>query len=485
VVAFAVLPMLAASSGAVQAAEDDEASPPEAAVPQPPPKAELQPGPAVASDRVAAPAEPYIEHLGPETFPGRLRGLYGGSLWLEPTFHGLQWPRNTRTGLGVSGQVWVDSGYEMIKRDLPTAPDSAMYLQQGRAVLRFTPAYVNGNFFIQGQAEIVGNLCQTASVTNQACNAGTFSTDDLWLRVGQRDLWDIQVGRFLGWEIYHLGMGLDPYTLERMGAHMVGVDWPATSNPRFDVPAIYGVNTLQERATDGLAVGNAALHAYLADGLRVEVLGRIGTDKLIKVDANEDVPSTYRGGRATAIYDIGWFKLKAGAEYQKRTPTTQVVDVQAAQKKDSVEELVQWGAGGSAQFVIDPIVEFGLSAAYGDQSYTDSTGNGLGNSGSLARSHKTTSVGGFANLRPADGWLVGTGAHWTTDEDGYRATDSKANDYSNHLQGFLALQYLLAKQLYIKAVVAYAKAKLQPSDLNAPVWNNTMYSGRIRLMYLY
>ena len=73
--------------------------------------------------------------------------------------------------------------------------------------------------------------------------------------------------------------------------------------------------------------------------------------------------------------------------------------------------------------------------------------------------------------------------------------NSNANDYTTHLQGFGALQYLLARQLYIKAVFAYAQAKFQPSDITVPVWNNDMYSGklgpiplpsiRIRLMYLY
>lgn len=484
-IAFTLLPMLAVLGGAAQAAEQDEPYAPEEPAAPPPPKAEPQSPPPVTAHEAPATSAPYIEHTGPETFPGRSRGLYGGSLWLEPTFHGLQWPRNTRTGLGVSGQLWLDSGYEMIKRDLPAAPNSTMYFQQGRGVLRVTPAYVNGNFFIQGQAELVGNLCQTGNVANQVCNAGTFSTDDLWVRFGQWDRWDVKVGRFQAWEIYHLGMGLDSYTFERMGAHMVGSDWPATTNPRFEVPGPYGVSYLRERPTDGLAVGYGAVHAYINESLRVELLGKLGTDKLAKGDPSEDVPATYRGGRLAAIFDIGWFKLKAGGEYQTRTPTTQVVDVQTAQKKDPVEELVQWGAGGSAQFVIDPIVEFGLSGAYGTQSYTDATGNAFDSADTLVKSYKTMSVGGFANLRVADDWLVGAGAHWTTLEDDYRATDSQANDYSAHLQCFVAVQYLLARQLYIKAVGAYANAKLQPSDINSPIWNNAMYSGRIRLMYLY
>ena len=266
---------------------------------------------------------------------------------------------------------------------------------------------------------------------NTVCNAGTFTADDLWIRVGQRNLWDVKVGRFEGWEVYHLGMGLDPYTLERMGARMFGADSPAS--PRLDAPAIYRVGYLQGRPTDGLAVGYAALHAYFLESLRVELLGKLGTDNYVKDNSTGDTPSTYFGGRLAAIFDMGWFKLKGGGEYQKRTPMSQNVD--NGLKKDSTEELVQWGAGGSAQFVIDPIVEFGVSAAYGDQSYTDATGNVFGSAETLAKSYTTMSVGGFLNGRFADGWLAGVGANWTTQEDGYRADGSNANDYITHLQG--------------------------------------------------
>ena len=220
--------------------------------------------------------EAHFERLGPETFPGRLRGLYGGSLWLEPSFHGLQWPQNTRSGVGVSGTFWTDSGYEMIKRDFPSLPDSGMYFQQGRGQLRVTPAYVRGRFFIQGQVELVGNLCQTANVTNVVCSAGTFTTDDLWIRVGEWNRWDLKLGRFEAWEVYHLGMGMDPYTFERLGAGMFGLAGPA--NPKLEAPSLYGVNYLHDRPTDGLAVGYAALHLYPTEYLRFELLAKLGTD---------------------------------------------------------------------------------------------------------------------------------------------------------------------------------------------------------------
>ncbi len=102
--------------------------------PQPPPPG-TPPIPATVVSTGVAPAPqtlaPYIEHLGPESFPGRLRGLYGGSLWLEPTFDGLQWPYMSHTGVGVSGWFWLNTGYETIKRNLQQLPNSALLLRAG------------------------------------------------------------------------------------------------------------------------------------------------------------------------------------------------------------------------------------------------------------------------------------------------------------------------------------------------------------------
>ena len=480
--ALVVLSALLTLGGAAQAAPDDEPSPP-AELPAPK-AAEVEPSTGTVTTSAQATAtqetEPYIEHLGPETFPGRSRGLEGGSLWLEPSFHGLQWPHNARTGLGVSGQLWIDSGYETIRRDVVDVANSTMYFQQGRGLLRVTPAYVRGRFFIQGQAELVGNLCQTASTTNTVCNTGTFSTDDLWLRVGKWNRWDVKVGRFEGWEVYHLGLGMESSTFERMGAGMFGAASISNApNPPLEVPSLYAVNYLHDRPTNGLAVGNVALHAYPTESLRVEFLARLGADNYQANKATGTTAATYLGGRPTVIFDVGWFKFKAGLEYLKRTPVMQAVGGDPV-KKDPVESMVQKGAGASVQFVIDPTVEFGLNAAIGSQTQTDTMAKEVPDN-----SYTTKSVGGFANLRLADGWLAGVGANWTEQLDSFLATGSTTNNYTSQLQGFAAFQYLLAGQLYIKAVLGYAQAIFQPSDPLIATWNNVMYSGRIRLMYLY
>jgi hypothetical protein len=432
--------------------------------------------------RGAAGAEPddpavLLEHMGPDTFPGRLRGLRGGSLWLEPSFHGLQWPQNRQTGLGVSAQFWADSGYETINRSAQQLLNSKMFFEQGRALLRLTPAYVRGRFFLQGQVELVGNTCQAAN--NVCLNTGTFSTDDLWVRLGEWNRWDVKVGRFEAWEVYHLGMGMDPYSLERLGAGMFGVDTLTT--PRLEAPSFYGVNYLHDRPSEGLAVGYAALHLYPSDWFRLELLAKLGNDNYRVDNSTGTTPFNYIGGRPTAVVDVGWLKLKVAGEYEQRTPTTQTVQPGTPpEKKDPVARRVQKGVGASLQFVVDPVIEFGVNAALGNQHDTNPFGMEV-----PENSFTTKSVGSFANVRLADLWLAGIGINWTTQTDLFLATGSNDNDFTAHLQSFAALQYLVAGQLYVKAVFGLARADFLPSDASVAEWRNYMYSGRIRLTYFY
>jgi len=474
--AFAVLSTLFGAGGAAGAEPDD----PDPDVEAPPsPKAEpraavVEPG---GTAPVGQPAPPFLEHVGPETFPGRTRGLRGGSLWMEPSFHGLQWPQNRQTGLGVSGQVWLDSGYEAINRGTEQLLNSNMLFEQGRALLRLTPAYVNGRFFLQGQVELVGNTCQAA---NSVCvNTGTFTTDDLWIRFGEWNRWDIKVGRFEAWEVYHLGMGMEQYTLERLGAGMFGVD--TLSTPRLEAPTVYGVNYLHDRPSEGLAVGDAALHVYPSDSFRLELLAKFGNDNYRVDNSTGTTPFNYLGGRPTAILDVGWLKLKVAGEYQQRTPTTQTIEPSMPpHKKDPVAKRTQKGVGAALQFVFDRVIEVGFNGAIGIQHDTNAFGMEI-----PENSFTTKSIGAFANIKPAELWLIGLGINWTAQTDRFLATNSTDNDFTAQLQGFGALQYAIAGQLYVKGVISLARADFLPSDTTVNEWRNYMVSGRIRLMYLY
>jgi len=476
--ALTTLPALLALGGTANAEAPDEADADteagaDATQPAAQPKAAAT---ATVSETTAQAPAPFFEHMGPETFPGRLRGIYGGSLWLEPDFQGLQWPQNTRTGLGVSADFWIDSGKSVIQRGTQQLPNSDLLFQQGRALLRLTPAYVSGRFFAQAQVELVGNLCQ--ATTTICLTTGTFATDDLWVRFGAWNAWDVKVGRFEAWEVYHTGMGMELYTLERRGAGMFGVDTFTT--PKLEAPSFYGVNYLHDRPSDGLAVGYAALHLYPTEYLRFELLGKLGNDNYRADNATGDTPWNYAGGRPTLIFDVGWFKFRLAGEYQQRTATTQTLDPGMLGKKDPVPKRVQKGAGASIQFVINPVVEFGVNAAIGKQEDVDAFARPV-----LENSYTTKSVGGFANLRLAERWLTGVGVNWTTQTDTYLATGSTLNDFTAQLQSFAALQYRPLGQLYVKAVFGYARADFLPSDLAVAEWHNHMYSGRIRLLYIY
>ena len=135
----------------------------------------------------------------------------------------------------------------------------------GPVLLRITPTYAfSDGLFIQGQVELVGTLDQSLRATD----FGGADTDDLLLRVGKWNSWDFQVGRFEGWEVFHLGMGLDQNTFERAGA--VGRRLSS-----FGI-SFYGLTDNQFRPA-GRGGQHAAIHLYPLPYLRFELLGMAGT----------------------------------------------------------------------------------------------------------------------------------------------------------------------------------------------------------------
>jgi hypothetical protein len=386
-----------------------------------------------------------IQRLPASAYPtDPVRGIYGGSLWR--TFNGLQWPYYPKTGIGVSGYVWFDTGYEHIARGggASTDPNITYFVQQGRMVLRVTPTWSDGRWFVQGQAELVGEHDQSAGPPLQP------AVDDLWVKVGQWNNFDFQIGRFMGWEIYHFGMGLDLYTLERQGATDV------SPNTASLYPAIYGVTTEMYYPQ---SVGQAALHFYPTPWLRFEWQGRYGQEGSFNT----------AGTRPVGIVDFGVVKFKFGAEYQHQSPQNPAPNVN-----------VDWGAGAALQFVLDPVMEFGLNAAYGNTYSTNAT-NGLENPQATTY---TMSYGGFLNARLMQDLLAGLGLDYTYLQD--KRFDPNLGRYedSSQWQGFVALQYLLLKHLFIKGVAGYALAFFNP-NLGSPTWENHMVSGRVRLEYLF
>jgi hypothetical protein len=385
-----------------------------------------------------------------------LRGIKFGSLWL--TFHGLQWPYmpyiadGEKFVIGISGWAWVDNSYQKFG---PSSTDPSfnadnfkLWKAQSRMLLRVTPTYaIDREHFIQGQVELVGTGDQTIARNV----AGGADTDDLWVRVGKWNRWDLQVGRFEGWEVFHLGMGLDFNTFERTGA-------VANSNPGI---AFYGLTDNQFRP--GGAVGNAAWHYYPLPFLRFELLGMAGS-------FSGPVYAT----RPVAILDFGWVKLKVGTEYQKMVANNTATDN---------TELTSKGVGGALQFVLAPHIEFGVNAAQGTVLNVGRTGV-LDGEGSYTR----TSLGAFANVSNGDPrhpliFGVGSLMTWTDDQNGI---EPNPVDHYWLYQGFVAAQYVLYDAFFIKLVGGYSKGHWSTAGNDPRIeFDNEVYSARLRFSFYF
>jgi hypothetical protein len=423
-------------------AQDPFAGPdaaPGAAAAPPPAAAPPAPAPAAAPEDAGL-----VERLPPSAYPEwKTRGIPGGSLAFSGNMHGMPWPYYPRTGIGVSGYAWVDTGYETVDRGQVSQPGIKYLVSQGRAVLRLTPTYSAGTFYLQGQAELVANKDQTLAQPNVA------DVDDLWVRIGQWKQWDLQLGRFEAFEVYHFGMGMDLNTLERDGA----VDQVRAP------PDVYGLKTVTYRQN---GIGNVAFHVYPSSALRFEVLGQFGFDAATSIDTV--------GARPAVVFDLGWLKLKGEGDLRKQFPVF----------SNSKESRFQRGGAAAAQFVFDPFVEFGFNFAYGltDHYNPLNTTDPNATMGDFDTAGSTTDLdfGGFVNFRPIRGLVVGAGGNLNTQ------TDQQDGKFT-HLQTFGAVQMEVLQHLYVKLVGAYAQAHIAPGGVAS--WDNTMISGRVRLMYLF
>ncbi|MES1165634.1 MAG: hypothetical protein ABUR63_07755 [Verrucomicrobiota bacterium] len=471
-----------AKSGAEPEASEEESAD-EAVEPAESSGAAKTPKPASVAE---PPAEPtgsglVVERLPPSAFPSwTKRGIVGGSLWLDPSFHGMQWPYYPKTGIGLSGSVWADNSYQKIYRE-ERFPRTDYWVHEARAALRVTPTYTSGEFFVQGQVELIGNYNEKLQPQDAP------DTDDLWLRFGHWKHWDIQVGRFEAFALHHFGMGLDVNTVERKGALDESMKLPVDFN--YATTMFYRPN----------GPGNVALHLHFWEGekglptIRGELLGQYGY---------EDVSDAI-GVRPALIVDFGIVKVKVGTEHKWRRPRdTQVqtimtprVDGNGAPVIDpmSGSQIIDLSyvhtrnekyydrclAAGTVQLVLFPWVEAGVQGAYCMSDHTTQMGGT-----DINGSYTQWTAGGFANLRPLPDVVLGGGAN-LTDWTNLRQNDLGRFGHQTNFVAFGAIQYLLYQQLYVKLVGAYEKAKKEDLEGGTTQVTNTMMSARIRLMYLF
>lgn len=446
-------------------------APPAPAPVAPVPPAPPEPPPTTTATNTSSERELAVSLVGVEQLPGSAypetytRGIKYGSLWL--TFHGQQWPYmpalNDKPGtrIGLSGSFWNDLSNARINADESLSgamgvKDQNRWTTQTRGVFRVTPVYNHGEgWFAQGSAEVVvqGDMRPDTAL------GGTVNTDDAWVRIGKWGLFDVQFGRFQGWEIAnHYGMALDQNTLERQGAVI-----PTLARKPTDG---YGLTYFWDR--QNFLLGGYAAHVYPTDYLRGELLAHVGAG-----------PSNNAGNpyqmdiRPSAVFDIGWVKLKAGYEYGKAQP----------QDKTQKVEDSKNGWGVAAQFVFNPWVEFGGSFARGYQDILDQNGNP-----DLTGSNTVQTFGGFVNVSPNYEPLVfGFGAFWNHYEN-FRIDQNLGEhfgevDTNEQTQIFGAVQYTVWERVFFKFVVAHAENTVE--DFNAGIYTNKALSGRFRVMLLY
>ncbi len=350
---------------------------------------------------------------------------------------GLQSPLRD-DGVHLGGDIWIDTGYQSTHRELESEPDLHFWLMKGRFMLDVTATYTwRERFFVQAKGQIL-------AFVEDIRNNQFLDTDDAWVRFGMWDLWDIQIGRFEKWRVYHKGEGFERDTLEHLGA--------------FDGPRMYEVNYAFYRQ-DGF--GQVAAHLYPLSWLRFELGSVFGNE----------MGFNSVGVRPAGIVDFGWLRVKLAGEYRRLEH----------QEEGRKEWETRRGIGGSVAFYYDEPhrvvrVQVGLNAAYG---YIDKV-NPFGEVDERG-SPDTLSLGGFLNVGL---WSAVVGFGYNHTIQGDRQHRETIESRFVHKQLFASLRHhIFVRRLTAKLVFSWAEADLRPAVGNQRL--NEMYSIRLRMAMVF
>jgi len=378
------------------------------------PAAALAEEPAPAAPAAAQPADPRIAFWGSEPGrPGEETDSYTVPTWAPSG------------PLRLSGYTWYDVGYLSRKNTQSGTYDQSANYAQGRLVLGVQYRRDFGALFAEARAQFVAMENEYTKSQYEP------HTQDAFLRVGTRT-WDLQVGRFLGWEPYYRGIGFDRYSAEEAGA----LGGPAMH--RLEVAAGYSDEP-----------GQVAAHWYPTDWAAFELAGVYG----------QQAEQNKRGVRPVLALRRYGFLLMGG--YERFTETPQ-------QDNNKAEQTTQ-GFMGRLQYTWNGLT-VGANAAQVAIDSTQIDGE--------VDANKTLDGKTFGGFLEANVWntVLGAGYHFTQD-------DLKKGDHDKHHQAFVAAQYNLPIQgLSVKGVLGFSRAQLEDADANL-AYENDLTSFRVRLRY--
>lgn len=325
-----------------------------------------------------------------------------------------------------SGNFWVDTGYMSRTNAQPGQYNQAANYMGGRFVLGADYKREFEGFFAKAKVELVGFESEYAGSRYEP------HTQDAYVMFGGKR-WDVQVGRFLAWEVYHRGQGIELYTAEEAGA--------------LGAPSLYWLDFTRGHKNEA---GQAAVHFYPLDFLAVELAGVYGQESNQNNLGIRPVVSLKQWGA----------ELIAGYEFLKQAPQTDADKTQTTSQGTSARlQYKRSFVSAGAEFAWATIESIGI--------------DGLIDSG---KSLDKITFGGFANL-DFGRHSIGLGYHRTNQTN-------QRTEHITHDQGFVSyLVELPIKGLTAKAVYGIARGHVTDKEANFVPWDNWMQSVRVRLRY--
>lgn len=363
--------------------------------------------------------------------------------------NGFVAPQTEHT-LAWHGGLEADTAYATYSFENVAARPQGFYDMRGRFVVgptveyRFKSDGTPTKWFVAARGELVAWLRET--------NSYQINADDVYGQFGYKGLWDLKLGRFRTWRVYHKGAGFDLYTLEDVGACRVSIAVTGscsleTGGDAFG-PHTYEVNNIYYREPSG----RAALHIYPTPWSGIELTGTLG---------NNGVANTL-GGRAAALVHFDFLRVSLGAEYRSNKPAQEKANMDPTSGQTvtcpncGVSHSV--GFGGGIEVTFKP-VEIGLNAAQSSDTFYTIANGTLDSDASTKR----TSLGGYAELDVGSltidrSLIIGAGLNRTEVVD-------KVDNFEQHYQEAAYIQFPLGfNAAALKLVASQATLDIQSAN---------------------